>query len=159
MLFYFLLLIVRFSLFFTMFRCKRFFFCFWIFWLRFWHWYSWMWLVLVIFSIGYLMNNILLDSVMSVWVAITKIPETGGLISNKDVFLNFWSLEVQDQRPAWSVSVIGPIPGLQIVRKQSFSCILTWQRGKSSLFLPIRSLILAKGAEALWPYHPEGPTS
>lgn len=159
MLFYFLLLIVRFSLFFTMFRCKRFFFCFWIFWLRFWHWYSWMWLVLVIFSIGYLMNNILLDSVMSVWVAITKVPETGGLISNKDVFLNFWSLEVQDQRPAQSGSVIGPIPGLQIARKQSFSCILTWQRGKSSLFLPIRALILAKGAEALWPYHPKGPTS
>ena len=46
-------------------------------------------MVLVIFSIGYLMNNILLDSVMSVWVAITKVPETGGLISNKDAFLNF----------------------------------------------------------------------
>ena len=42
-------------------------------------------------------------------------------------------------------------------KKQSFCCILTWQRGKSSLFLPVRALILAKGAEALWPYHPQRP--
>ena len=58
-----------------------------------------------------------------------KVPLTGYLINNNNVFLKTGRLEVQDQVAAWSGSGEGPLAGYGLLTSQ---CVLTWWNGLRS---------------------------
>lgn len=96
------------------------------------------------------MNNILLDSVFSVWAPITKMPESGWCIKKRILFPKVLKAESLIRLPAWLGPGEGPLPGCRLLT--SYLVLLEW-KGSSLRPLFIRAWIpLMKGLPS-WPNH------